>query len=154
MAYLLGRSGATKQRLANFSGARLEIDPKGDDGGRVQIIGTEVEQKLARLCIDITLQQRNNGKVGVGPSCLLCLVFLCDTMKRQWFSPRQGSSGGFVLQYFPFYEQAVATGALAMLAMFSGPTSLVQVLMSALVHGSGRYTPKIDSLSTTPTAKF
>lgn len=90
MAYLLGRSGATKQRLVNFSGARLEIDPKGDDGGRVQIIGTEVEQKLARLCIDITLQQRNNGKVGVGPSCLLCLFVVCDTMKRQWFSPRQG----------------------------------------------------------------
>jgi hypothetical protein len=29
IAYLLGRNGATKQRLASFSGARLEIDPHG-----------------------------------------------------------------------------------------------------------------------------
>jgi len=65
VAYLLGRNGATKQRLANFSGAKLEIDPRGDDGGRVEIIGNDEERKLARLCIDITLQQRNNGKVVV-----------------------------------------------------------------------------------------
>lgn len=65
VAYLLGRNGATKQRLANFSGARLEIDPQGDDGGRVEIIGTDIERTLAKLCIEITLQQRNNGKVVV-----------------------------------------------------------------------------------------
>jgi rRNA processing protein Krr1/Pno1 len=62
IAYLLGRNGATKQRLANFSGCRLEIDPNKDgSAGRIEIIGTPEERKLARLCIDITLQQRNNG---------------------------------------------------------------------------------------------
>ena len=64
IAYLLGRNGATKQRLANFSGARLEIDPRGD-GGRIEVIGTKEERRLARLCVDITLQQRNNGRVHV-----------------------------------------------------------------------------------------
>ncbi len=121
IAYLLGRNGATKQRLASFSGARLEIDPQGGvknicgphlhpttkcsnsvhcfrttgmllhyppssvifspsamqlsflllcilhpiagDGGRIEVIGTLSERELARLCVDITLQQRNNGKV-------------------------------------------------------------------------------------------
>lgn len=63
VAYLLGRNGATKQRLANFSGARLEIDPRGEGGGTIEIIGTEEERRLARMCIDITLQQRNNGQV-------------------------------------------------------------------------------------------
>ena len=66
IAYLLGRNGATKQRLANFSGCRLEIDPNKDDStGKIEIIGTVPERKLARLCIDITLQQRNNGKLNV-----------------------------------------------------------------------------------------
>jgi hypothetical protein len=64
IAYLLGRNGSTKQRLANFSGARLEIDPR-DDGGRIEVIGTQEERELARLCVDITLQQRNNGRVQV-----------------------------------------------------------------------------------------
>ena len=64
IAYLLGRNGSTKQRLANFSGARLEIDP-GDDGGKIEVIGTQDERELARLCVDITLQQRNNGGVKV-----------------------------------------------------------------------------------------
>jgi len=64
IAYLLGRNGSTKQRLANFSGARLEIDP-GEDGGRIEVIGSQEERELARLCVDITLQQRNNGKVQV-----------------------------------------------------------------------------------------
>jgi rRNA processing protein Krr1/Pno1 len=64
IAYLLGRNGSTKQRLASFSGARLEIDP-GDDGGRIEVIGTQEERELARLCVDITLQQRNNGRVQV-----------------------------------------------------------------------------------------
>jgi hypothetical protein len=64
IAYLLGRNGSTKQRLANFSGARLEIDP-GEDGGRIEVIGTQEERELARLCVDITLQQRNNGRVQV-----------------------------------------------------------------------------------------
>lgn len=65
VAYLLGRNGTTKQRLANFSGARLEIDPRADGGGTVEIIGSDDERRLARICIDITLQQRNNGKVKV-----------------------------------------------------------------------------------------
>ena len=65
IAYLLGRQGQTKQRLANFSGARLEIDPEGRDGGKVTIIGGDEERRLARMCIDITLQQRNNGQVVV-----------------------------------------------------------------------------------------
>ena len=71
IAYLLGRNGATKQRLANFSGCRLEIDPNKDgDTGKIEIIGTVDERKLARLCIDITLQQRNNGKVNVSEQAL------------------------------------------------------------------------------------
>ena len=72
IAYLLGRNGATKQRLANFSGCRLEIDPNKDgSAGRIEIIGTPEERKLARLCIDITLQQRNNGKVTINEKELL-----------------------------------------------------------------------------------
>ncbi len=69
IAYLLGRNGATKQRLANFSGARLEIDPRSD-GGRIEVIGTDDERELARLCVDITLQQRNQGRVHVDPDKL------------------------------------------------------------------------------------
>lgn len=72
IAYLLGRNGATKQRLANFSGCRLEIDPNKDGStGKIEIIGTPSERKLARLCIDITLQQRNNGKVTISEKELL-----------------------------------------------------------------------------------
>jgi len=72
IAYLLGRNGATKQRLANFSGCRLEIDPNKDDStGKIEIIGTVPERKLARLCIDITLQQRNNGKVNISEDELM-----------------------------------------------------------------------------------
>jgi len=72
IAYLLGRNGATKQRLANFSGCRLEIDPNKDGStGKIEIIGTPDERKLARLCIDITLQQRNNGKVSISEKDLL-----------------------------------------------------------------------------------
>ncbi|KAJ1476831.1 hypothetical protein T484DRAFT_1823473 [Baffinella frigidus] len=67
VAYLLGRNGTTKQRLANFSGARLEIDPRADGGGTVEIIGSDDERRLARICIDITLQQRNNGKASSSP---------------------------------------------------------------------------------------
>jgi len=72
IAYLLGRNGATKQRLANFSGCRLEIDPNKDgSSGKIEIIGTIPERKLARLCIDITLQQRNNGKVNISEEQLM-----------------------------------------------------------------------------------
>lgn len=63
-AYLLGRGGATKRRLSNFSGATLEIDPK-DDCAIVQIFGTPREKALAKMCIDITLQQRNGGRMVV-----------------------------------------------------------------------------------------
>ena len=76
IAYLLGRNGSTKQRLANFSGARLEIDP-GNDGGRIEVIGTQQERELARLCVDITLQQRNNGKVQVDVEKLQARPDLC-----------------------------------------------------------------------------
>jgi hypothetical protein len=76
IAYLLGRNGSTKQRLANFSGARLEIDP-GNDGGRIEVIGTQQERELARLCVDITLQQRNNGKVQVDVDKLQARPDLC-----------------------------------------------------------------------------
>jgi hypothetical protein len=72
IAYLLGRNGATKQRLAKFSGCRLEIDPSRDDNtGKIEIIGTSPERKLARLCIDITLQQRNNGKIEISEEELM-----------------------------------------------------------------------------------
>ncbi|KAJ1495971.1 hypothetical protein T484DRAFT_1924461 [Baffinella frigidus] len=70
VAYLLGRQGATKQRLANFSGARLEIDPHAEGGGKITIIGGEEERRLARMCIEITLQQRNNGQVHVDLAAL------------------------------------------------------------------------------------
>ena len=47
-----------------FISSLQEIDPR-DDGGRIEVIGTLEERELARLCVDITLQQRNNGKVHV-----------------------------------------------------------------------------------------
>ena len=51
---------------------RLEIDPNKDsDTGKIEIIGTVAERKLARLCIDITLQQRNNGKVNISEQELM-----------------------------------------------------------------------------------
>ena len=58
--YRLGRNGSTKSRLAMFTSARLEIDPRE---GTVEIIGNEAQRKLSRLCIEITLQQQNNGRI-------------------------------------------------------------------------------------------
>jgi len=52
-AYLLGRQGVTKTRLADFTGCQLEIGHS-----KVELIGTPEEIDLARLCVEITLQQR------------------------------------------------------------------------------------------------
>eukprot|EP00658_Telonema_sp_P-2_P024063 TRINITY_DN19658_c0_g1_i1.p1 TRINITY_DN19658_c0_g1~~TRINITY_DN19658_c0_g1_i1.p1 ORF type:complete len:272 (+),score=38.04 TRINITY_DN19658_c0_g1_i1:203-1018(+) len=64
VAYLLGRGGQTKQRLANFSGAMLEFGGNNEDKVG-QIWGNEKQRELAKLAIDITLQQRKNGSVHV-----------------------------------------------------------------------------------------
>jgi len=45
-AYLLGRAGATKKRLANFSGATLEIDTH-DNHSLIQISGSLQERERA-----------------------------------------------------------------------------------------------------------
>jgi len=52
-AYLLGKQGVTKNRLAEFTGCGLEIGH-----AKVELIGLPEEVDLARLCIQITLQQR------------------------------------------------------------------------------------------------
>ena len=53
VAYLLGRGGATKMRLSNFSGCLIDVDTVEDS---IEIAGTARQRELARLCIDITLQ--------------------------------------------------------------------------------------------------
>ena len=58
VAYLVGKSGQTRQRLERFSGARLEIDK---DIAVVE--GTAHERENAKLAISITLQQRGGGQV-------------------------------------------------------------------------------------------
>ena len=58
-AYLLGSRGATKQRLADFTGCQLEIGHS-----RVELIGRQEERELARMCVEITLQQRNGSGRG------------------------------------------------------------------------------------------
>ena len=60
VAYLVGRSGATRMRLEAFSGCRLNIDR---DCAEVE--GAPDQRELAKLAIAITLQQRNGGKVTV-----------------------------------------------------------------------------------------
>merc|ERR1712070_1271675 len=62
VAYLLGRGGQTKQRLAKFSGARLEFGGN-NDSKTGEIWGSAEARDLAKLAIDITLQQRSNGRV-------------------------------------------------------------------------------------------
>mmetsp|Transcript_24667 Transcript_24667/g.40910 ORF Transcript_24667/g.40910 Transcript_24667/m.40910 type:complete len:257 (-) Transcript_24667:605-1375(-) len=56
--YLVGRNGATRIRLENFSGARLNIDRDC-----CEVEGTQEERELAMLAISITLQQRDGGSV-------------------------------------------------------------------------------------------
>ena len=79
VAYLVGRGGQTRIRLENFSGARLNIDRDAAEVLQAadtlparrshtaalssQVSGSPDERALARLAIDITLQQRNGGKV-------------------------------------------------------------------------------------------
>ena len=58
VAYLVGRSGATRMRLERFSGARLNIDKD-----TAEVMGSNEERSLAKLAISITLQQRNGGQV-------------------------------------------------------------------------------------------
>lgn len=57
VAYLLGSAGSTKRRLENFTGCVLEVR-----GGNVELEGTKEQRNLARLCIEITLQQRERTK--------------------------------------------------------------------------------------------
>ena len=59
VAYLVGKSGQTRQRLERFSGARLEIDK---DIAVVE--GTAHERENAKLAISITLQQRGGAVDG------------------------------------------------------------------------------------------
>ena len=59
-AYLYGRSGSTMQRLCRFSGCKIEM---GSDKRVVEIRGASAGRALARLCIDILLQQRNGGRL-------------------------------------------------------------------------------------------
>jgi len=58
VAYLLGRGGQTRARLSAFSGASLEISR-----GKAEMWGTPSQIELTTLSIDITLQQRNGGKI-------------------------------------------------------------------------------------------
>lgn len=53
MAYLLGRDGSTKRRLELSSGARIEVERD-----TIEIIGEPSERELARLFVDMTLEQR------------------------------------------------------------------------------------------------
>jgi len=60
VAYLVGRAGQTRMRLERFSGATLNIDRDIAEVG-----GTQEQIDLAKLAINITLQQRNGGAVSV-----------------------------------------------------------------------------------------
>merc|ERR1712159_866330 len=51
VAYLLGRGGQTKQRLAKFSGARLEFGGN-NDSKTGEIWGSAEARDLAKLAID------------------------------------------------------------------------------------------------------
>lgn len=54
VAYLLGRGGQTRARLANFSGTSLEIG-----NGKAEMWGSQYQIDLTLMAIDITLEQRN-----------------------------------------------------------------------------------------------
>lgn len=58
VAYLVGKGGQTRIRLERFSGARLQINQ-----GTAEVTGTDAERSRAKLAIDITLQQRNGGRI-------------------------------------------------------------------------------------------
>jgi len=60
VAYLLGRGGQTRARLSNFCGASLEIS-----NGKAEMWGTKQQVELATLAIDITLAQRNGGRIDI-----------------------------------------------------------------------------------------
>ena len=60
VAYLVGKGGATRARLENFSGARLVIDHDS-----AEISGNDEERALVKLAINITLQQREHGAITV-----------------------------------------------------------------------------------------
>lgn len=69
---MLCKDGFIRDRLIKFTGAQLEISP-GDgspDGGRIKITGTPTVRELARLCVDIVLQQRNNGRILIDTAAL------------------------------------------------------------------------------------
>jgi hypothetical protein len=92
-AYILGRGGQTKRRLANFSGATLEIDPKGNSSF-VQITGTEKQRELARLSIKVTLMQRSNSKLIVDFAHLSQADFCaCIDVPREAVGFVMGSKG-------------------------------------------------------------
>ena len=60
VAYLVGKGGATRARLENFSGANLVIDRDS-----AEIRGTDEQRALVKLAINITLQQREGGAITV-----------------------------------------------------------------------------------------
>lgn len=54
VAYILGANGSTKDRLSRFTECKLDVNEK-----EVILTGTLESREMARLAIDLTLQQRN-----------------------------------------------------------------------------------------------
>jgi hypothetical protein len=60
VAYLVGKGGSTRTRLERYSGSRLSVNQ-----GTAEVTGTPAERDRAKLAIDITLQQRNGGRISL-----------------------------------------------------------------------------------------
>jgi hypothetical protein len=56
-SYLLGSRRATKERLCAFTGAALDIGKTS-----VVLAGTHEQIELAKLCVEVTLQQRRDAR--------------------------------------------------------------------------------------------
>jgi len=54
VAFVLGRGGSTKQKIARVSGARLELD----DTGKLEIFGKPLNRQRARDYVNLVLAQR------------------------------------------------------------------------------------------------
>ncbi|KAJ1618946.1 hypothetical protein T492DRAFT_434759 [Pavlovales sp. CCMP2436] len=65
VAYLVGRGGQTRVRLEAYSGAQLELNH-----GAAEVSGSKEARGRAKLAIQITLQQRNGGKLDIDYSVL------------------------------------------------------------------------------------
>ena len=62
VAYLIGRNGATKLRLQNFSGCEIAVN---DGADAITIRGDDKQKERARLCIKVTLQQKDGGQIHI-----------------------------------------------------------------------------------------